>query len=205
MAAPRSAVDTRARLVVVARGLFAEHGYRGATIRAVAQAAGVDPALVYHYFDGKQGLLDAVLTPPDVAGELLAGILADERDRPTAFLDTLLHTWDTDVEVRRHMVALVRTGLSDERAALLLDGILRQMAGAAFGDVMADDQRDLRTSLVASQVAGLVLRRYVVVDPLLAAEPREALVAVLAPLLQEVLTGPIPGWTPAGEAGPEQR
>ena len=53
-----------ARIVEAARDEFADHGWAGATIRAVARAADVDPALVYHYFGSKEGLLDAATNPP---------------------------------------------------------------------------------------------------------------------------------------------
>ena len=53
-----------ARILDAAREAFAETGWAGTTIRAVARVAGVDPALVYHYFDSKEGLLDAATNPP---------------------------------------------------------------------------------------------------------------------------------------------
>src|SRR3954470_22655327 len=53
-----------ARILDAARGEFAQHGSAGTTIRAVARAADVDPALIYHYFGSKEGLLDAATTPP---------------------------------------------------------------------------------------------------------------------------------------------
>lgn len=52
------------RIVGAARDEFAQHGSAGTTIRAVARAADVDPALVYHYFGSKEGLLDAATNPP---------------------------------------------------------------------------------------------------------------------------------------------
>jgi hypothetical protein len=68
-----------ARILAAARGEFAEHGWAGTTIRAVARAADVDPALVYHYFESKEGLLDAATTPPQ------------------RWLDNVAKTWTTPV------------------------------------------------------------------------------------------------------------
>ena len=53
-----------ARILRAARDAFAENGWAGTTIRSIARAADVDPALVYHYFGSKEGLLDAATTPP---------------------------------------------------------------------------------------------------------------------------------------------
>ena len=53
-----------ARILAAARDEFAQNGWAGTTIRAIARAADVDPALIYHYFGSKDGLLDAATTPP---------------------------------------------------------------------------------------------------------------------------------------------
>ena len=55
-----------ARILTEARTSFAEHGFAGTTVRAIARAADVDPALVHHYYGSKENLLDAATTPPPI-------------------------------------------------------------------------------------------------------------------------------------------
>ena len=66
-----------ARILAEARASFAEHGYSGTTVRAVARAADVDPALVFHYYGSKENLLDVATTPPQ------------------SFLDQIVIAWQT--------------------------------------------------------------------------------------------------------------
>ena len=86
-----------ARILEAARAEFAEHGWAGATIRAVARAADVDPALVYHYFGSKEGLLDAATTPPP------------------KWLEAVAATWRTPVnELGRQLVRTMLDSWADD-------------------------------------------------------------------------------------------
>src|SRR6476661_8008143 len=100
MTAPRrgrrpGAPDTRAAILASARALFAEHGYAGTTVRAVATAAGVDGALVHHYFGTKQDLFLAALELPVDPRVVLAGAVAEGPDTAgDQMLRVFLSVWD---------------------------------------------------------------------------------------------------------------
>ena len=85
--------DSKDALVVAARQLFAEVGFERTTMRAVAARAKVDPALIYHYFDGKEGLLAAVLVPPAAAAALLAGFTGDAERAGEELVRRALQVW----------------------------------------------------------------------------------------------------------------
>jgi AcrR family transcriptional regulator len=182
--------DTRASILAEATALFASHGYAGTTVRAVAAAAGVDAALVHHYFGSKDDLflaaLQAPLDPREVLRSVAEGGLEGAGER---LLRTFLGVWD-DEATRLPLLALVRRVFDPEGRQLVRDGFMR-MVLAPIGAGLGVDQPELRMSLVASQLMGIVLTRYVVgVEPLASASPDE-LVAAYAPALQGYLEGPL--------------
>ena len=95
------------------------------------------------------------------------------------------------------MAAILRTGLSHDRAAGLLRDILSSFILAALGDVLADDRRELRAALIGSHIGGLMLARYILKVPGAAAASPEDLVQAVGPVVQHYLTGTI---GPAGGA-----
>src|SRR5277367_3784636 len=98
-----------ARIVEAARGEIAEHGWAGTTIRAVARAADVDPALVYHYFGSKEGLLDAATNPPQRWLENVAKVWATSIEQlGGSLLKLLLASWADD-EIGPTLRAILQT------------------------------------------------------------------------------------------------
>src|SRR6478735_1920965 len=157
--------DTRAVIVDAARKSFAAKGYDKASMRGIAREAGVDPALVHHYFEGKAGLFAATLDVPVDPAELIARITSGDVDRlGWRIVETFLTVWEPP-QRRDALVALVRSAMTSEDAARVLREFLgREVFGrvaAAFGS--PDVQ--LRGGLVASQVIGLVVMRYVLRMP----------------------------------------
>jgi AcrR family transcriptional regulator len=188
---PLGSPDARQAVLAAARELFAELGFERTTMRAVAARAGVDPALIYHYFGDKDGLLVAALQPPAENATVFAG-LADEADRAgEELVRRLISLWEDRPEVREQMTAILRTGLSHDRASRLLRDILSSFILAALGDVLADDRRELRAALIGSQIGGLMLARYVLRVPGAAAASPEDLVQAVGPTVQRYLTGDI--------------
>lgn len=183
---------TREAIAEAARRCFAEVGYDRAGIRLVAERAGVDPALVMHYFGSKQKLFvsvmelpfepDAVLTPliagdRDDAGERLARFVVDTLERPQA---------------RLVMTGMVRAAAADAALADLVRDLVSARIVGAIAAGLRDPEAAARASLVASQVIGLIMARYVIrIEPLASLTP-ETLVAALAPNLQRYLTAPLP-------------
>jgi AcrR family transcriptional regulator len=188
---PLGSPDARQAVLAAAREQFAELGFERTTMRAVAARARVDPALIYHYFGDKDGLLVAALQPPTDEATMFAG-LADEADRAgEELVRRLISLWEDRPEVREQMAAILRTGLSHDRASRLLRDILSSFILAALGDVLADDRRELRSALIGSQIGGLMLARYILEVPGAAAASPEDLVQAVGPTVQRYLTGDI--------------
>jgi AcrR family transcriptional regulator len=185
------APDTRATILDAARGQFAAHGFRRTTIRAVAGEAGVDPALVHHYFGSKDDLFVAALAlpidPRTVLGPALAGGVPGAAER---LLRAFLSVWD-DPDLRPGMLVVVRSMLEPEGHRLMREGFLPAVilpAAAALGV----DQPERRMTLVASQVIGLILTRYLLELEPVASMTADEVVETVAPNLQRYLEMPLP-------------
>jgi AcrR family transcriptional regulator len=182
------APDTKAEVLAAARSSFAEKGYRGTTIRAVAAAAGVDPALVHHYFGSKDDLFLAALQMPVDPRELLAPVIAAGPDGAgERLLRTFLAVWD-DPETQAQLVAVFRSVLSADGATLLKEGFIPVIVTPVLSHLVRD-RPEVRIPLVASQVVGLIVTRYVVAFPPMAQLSAEEVVARMGPVLQHYLTG----------------
>ncbi|HYH29184.1 MAG TPA: TetR family transcriptional regulator [Pseudonocardia sp.] len=183
--------DTRTQLLDAARAEFAERGYDGATVRVIAERAGVDPAMVNHWFGGKEALFIAALSlpadPATILGEALPG---DPEHLAERVLGRLLEVWDGTGAPA--LSALIQSVAShDAAASLLREFILRVLVVKVLATV-APDQPELRAGLCGSQVFGLAFVRYVLkVEPLASAD-HDTVIAAVAPNLQRYLTGPLP-------------
>ncbi len=185
------APDTRSEILAAARALFAERGYGGTSVRAVAGAAGVDPALVHHYFGTKDDLFVAALelpVDPRVAlRPVLEGGLEGAGER---LVRVFLSVWD-DESARLPLLGLVRGVVEPEGRQLLRDGLLGVVLGP-LAPALGLDDAERRVALVASQMIGLVMLRYVLeVEPLVSTDT-ETLVATYAPTVQRYLAEPLP-------------
>ncbi|WP_454851372.1 TetR/AcrR family transcriptional regulator [Promicromonospora soli] len=184
--------DARAEILVAAREEFVERGYEAASLRSVARRAGVDPGTVRHWFPDKARLLTATLgvaglEPDKVIERAAAGPVETLGER---LVEAVLGIWGFDggETVRVVMPAV----LADAE----LRGLLPQFIGSALlRPVMtALDVPDapLRTGLVASQMAGVLLTRYLVpVEPLASLAPAQV-AQLVGPTVQRYLTGPLP-------------
>jgi AcrR family transcriptional regulator len=198
MTAPRTsrgrrpgAPDTRAEVLTAARASFAEKGFRGTTIRAVAAAAGVDPALVHHYFGTKDDLFVAALQIPVDPREVLAPVVAAGPDGAgERLLRTFLSVWD-DPEVQPGLLAMVRSLIADDSGGLVREAFIPVVVGPVLTGLVPD-RPEVRIPLVASQLIGLIVARYVIALPPLALMPAEDVVARVGPTLQRYLTGELP-------------
>jgi AcrR family transcriptional regulator len=184
--------DTRGQILASARRSFAEKGFGGTTIRAVAVDAEVDPALVHHYFGSKDDLFLAALEFPADPRTLLPTVFEAGVDGAGERLIRLfLSVWD-DPHARMALVAVVRTGLVQEaQDSLLRQGILR-MVQQPLRAALPAAEADRRVQLVVSQMVGLVMTRYLLALEPLASMPAEELVAWVGPTLQRYLNGPLP-------------
>lgn len=182
-------VDTRGEILTAARQQFAAKGYAGATIRGIAAAAEVDPALVHHYFGTKRELfVAAVELPFDPVDIVAAAITASPHQAAEGILHTLLRIWGT--EPGGAMIeSVLRSALTDDELLVVLRDFMLETVLNPIVAELAPDQPRLRATLLASQVIGLAFVRHVAkVEPLASAEP-DTVVAALAPTLQRYLTG----------------
>lgn len=185
--------DTRDEILTAARTLFASRGYGGTSVRAVAKAANVDPALISHYFGSKEGLLRATLALPIDPLNLIAEVLANGPDKvPERLVQTFVTVWDSP-ETGLAMVAFLRTLLaSEETTALVRDFLGATVLKAMADQVLADlDPREaeLRVGLVASHLLGIVISRKVIgVEPLASIDSRE-LQQIITPVVARYLFG----------------
>jgi AcrR family transcriptional regulator len=185
------APDTRAEVLASARASFAEKGFRGTTIRAVAASAGVDPALVHHYFGSKDDLFLAALEMPVDPREVLAPVVAQGPDGAgERLLRTFLSVWD-DPGTQVQLLAVVRSVLSADGATLLKEGFIPVVVGPVLAQLVTD-RPEVRIPLVASQVVGLIVTRYLIALPPMAQMQAEEVVARIGPVIQHYLTGDLP-------------
>lgn len=190
---PQGGPDTRELVLAAARELFAERGYERTTMREIARRAEVDPALIYHFFDNKDGLLSAVLVPSEAARHLLAsGVVDDPARAGVQFVARVIGLWDSDADLRDQMVAMIRTGLSHEAGAALIGNQQRFLVTSALGEVVSSDRRELRLSLVIMHMAGLLVTRYLVRAPAVVALSAQDLASTVGPVFQHYLTGSLP-------------
>ncbi|SCL37346.1 transcriptional regulator, TetR family [Micromonospora rhizosphaerae] len=185
--------ETREAILAAARTAFAERGFDAASIRAIAAAADVDPALVHHYFGSKDQLFLAAMEAPIDPREVLPKVLAGDREGiGERLVRAFLGVWDSPAGAAG--VGLLRSAVSNEWTARLLREFLTTQVLRRVLDQLEVDPAELplRGSLVASQLMGLAMMRHVVrLEPVASAAP-ETLVAAIGPTVQRYLTGDLP-------------
>ncbi|MGW5651200.1 TetR/AcrR family transcriptional regulator [Streptomyces humi] len=189
---PRTeSAGTRDRILAAAREEFSERGYEKTSVRGIAKAAGVDPALVHHYFGTKEQIFEAAVSvafapavnaPAAIADGPLDGV----GERLTRFI---FGVWENPTS-RAPLLAIVRSAVNNEAAAavfrrLVAAQLLRRIAGQ-----LDLPDAELRAGLAAAQLVGCAMLRYVIkVEPLASAD-LEQIVRRIAPVVQGHLTGP---------------
>jgi AcrR family transcriptional regulator len=186
------APDTRAEILTSARTLFAARGFAGTSVRAIAADAGVDPSLVHHYFGSKDDLFVAALQlPVDPRVALLPVLEGGLEGAGERLLRVFVSVWD-DETARLSLLGLVRGVVDPAGRQLLRDGLFGVILGP-IAPALDLDEPQRRLALVASQMIGVVMMRYVLeVEPLASMET-DVLVATYAPTLQRYLADPLPG------------
>ena len=185
---PRAEGDSRTDILEAARELFAANGFKATTTRQVAERAGVDAALIHHFFGSKLDLFKAAINI-----EHMAAALASELAAPSGgdaaeglvrlYLERLFPTQ------QRTLAAVLRTALGspDEIPQLreMLHGTIVAVASQAIGG----EDATLRAELIGSQMIGLLLMRHIVgVEPVASASVDD-LVRLLVPPLRTLLEG----------------
>jgi len=182
--------DTRGQIIAAARQAFAAKGFAGVSMRAIAADAGVDAALIHHYFDSKQQLfLATVALPTDLLQRLELVAAGDRKDLGERLVRTVLGVWDS--ELQPSLIAAIRTALTDPA---LTRSIVEFFTLEVIGHVLRRDdlppeEANRRAGLVASQVLGLLIGRYVLRLPVLVDRRTEDLVAEVGPTVQRYVDG----------------
>ncbi|WP_329076800.1 TetR family transcriptional regulator [Streptomyces niveus] len=188
----RSDADTgpgaRERIMEAARTEFAERGYDKTSVRGIAKVAGVDPALVHHYFGTKEEVFGAAIEvsfePALVIPTLLTGGTDGIGERLARYF---IGVWENPVS-RAPLLAIVRSALTnDAAAAMLRKFVLRRLLERIAVELDVPDPT-LRAELAASHMIGIALLRYVIKAEPLASVETEEIVRLVAPTLQRYLT-----------------
>jgi AcrR family transcriptional regulator len=199
--------DTRGEILTAARHAFAAKGFAGASIRGIAADAGVDAALVHHYFETKEQLFLATVDIPIALTDLLDHVTASGLDGlGDRLIRTILGVWDSDLQPS--LVAAIRTALTDP-------GLTRSISEFLTLEVISrilktldlpEAEASRRAGLVASQVLGVIMGRYVLKLPPLVAQSSDDVARAIGPTLQHYLSDDLPSRQPkdlrvAGVAG----
>ncbi|MFD4293838.1 TetR family transcriptional regulator [Rhodococcus sp. NPDC058532] len=180
---------TRDAILGAARSRFAEHGFDRTSVRSIAADAGVDPALVHHYFGTKRALFLAAIAIPADPAMVLAGVAdAPVEEIGERFLRAVVGVWESPH--REGLLAAFRSAITGESVGLVRS-FLTEVVLTEIGHRVDDPvgSADLRASLVASQMAGLMVTRYILELEPLATLPPDRVVHLVAPTLQRYLTG----------------
>jgi AcrR family transcriptional regulator len=188
---PPGRANTRDHVLAAARTVFADRGYRSASLRAIAAEAGVDAGMVRHFFGDKDGLFRAAMELPVDPAVLLPVLLGPGLDglgeRVVRFF---VGVWD-EPSTRGPFLALVRSVTSHEESAAMFREFITDHVLGRLAAALERPDAELRASLAASQLVGLAMVRYIIrVEPLASAGIEEV-VAAVAPTLQRYLTGDV--------------
>ena len=178
---------TRATILEIARRTFADAGYAGASMRAIAAEAGVDPSVVVHFFGSKDGLFQAAVGWPfDPTGLTQEVESKAEGDIGAGLARTFLRYWD-DPKTGPSLLAMLRSAMAHPTSAALLREFLARNMFATVTELVQGDDVALRVDLAAGQLVGVAVLRYGLrVEPI-ASQSVEELVEWLAPVLNGYL------------------
>lgn len=184
--------DTRTEILDAARREFAAAGYDGATIRGIASAARVDPALVMHYFGAKDRLFAESLEFPVNPSDLIRGMATgDPEEFGERVVATLVDTWDGLAD-RSPLIAALRTAMGTGPVADNFRQFVTTSIVGSFTSLLKDEDAQFRGGLIGSQLAGLLIARYILEIEPLASASRERLVQAYGPTIQRYAFESIP-------------
>lgn len=180
--------DTRTQILVAAADVFSRDGYQRGSVRGIAREAGVDPALVRHYFASKSELFVEALRPPfDVSEQVTRMATGDPQLVGQRVMAFFVEVWDDSVRGPR-MIQLMRAALDHPEVAefvrtLIIEGVIQRVAAAVGAPNPAR-----AAATAASQVVGLAMLRHAAHIEPLASESSEELIARFGPIFTRLLT-----------------
>jgi AcrR family transcriptional regulator len=187
------ASGSREAILGAARRLFAEHGYVGTSLRAIAAEAGVDAALIVHFFGTKAQLLTAALQWPfDPETEMERISARGRRQVGEGLARLVVRTWDREGD-RNAIMTMLRAATVEPAAAELMRNFIEQELFPPLMRRLKAPQPELRANLASAQIIGMGIARYVLRLQPLAGMSEDEVVRWIAPSLQRYLTGRAPG------------
>jgi AcrR family transcriptional regulator len=181
---PRRSEKTKAAILAAAREKFAAVGYQAATIRTIAADANIDPSMVMRYFGSKDQLFAAAaefdLRFPDLTGVDVHGV-------GEALIRHFLDRWEGD----ETLVLLLRTSTTNADAAQRMQQIFASQLAPTVARLAPSDAGK-RAALIATQILGLALCRYVLKLPPITQLSRDDVVVWIGPTVQRYLTASVP-------------
>lgn len=182
--------ETREQIALAARSLFAELGYERTTFRKIAAAAGVDPALVVHFYGNKEDLFRQVMALPPAIADALERIAEGPRETVGRRLAELVIGALENPASRTVVIGRIRCATTHpDAAALVRETVTRDLH--ALAAALTDDRPETRAVLVGAHVVGISLARYVVlVEPLASMSP-SAVIELVTPTFQHYLIEPL--------------
>lgn len=184
--------SSRDAILAAAREQFTEHGYRGATLRAIAGQAGVDPGLIRHFFRDKEGLFSASLElPPQATAAVLDTFSAPTDEWGVRLTRTYLSLWE-DPAVAGPLRATVVSAFANDQALDRLRTFIVSAILEKASPHLPQDNPPLRLAAAMTHLVGIALGRHLLKAPPLVAADLDEIVALVGPVIQRYLTGPLP-------------
>jgi AcrR family transcriptional regulator len=185
---PRGKTDTRNVILTAARRLFADAGFDRTSVRDVAAAAGVDPAMIRHYFGNKAELFRATMgwpfEPADIAARITAGDRGEIGERLTR---VFFEAWEQP-ESRAPLLAILRGAATHEESANLVRQFIQGQVYSHIAAGLAQADAELRIDLAMSQLLGIAYLRHILQVEPVASTPVEELIKRTAPVVTRHLT-----------------
>lgn len=183
---------TREAILAAARASFADRGYEGVTLREVASQAGVDPALIRHYFQDKQGLFAAAIKTPWDGELLVAAIMYGDPEKiGERIVRSFLEAWDPPAS-RDVLVTMIRSVASHGRSESVVRELVTNRMVAPVAKALDASHPQIRTTLAGAMLVGVAMQRYVAhIEPFASMDPAMA-ARIVGPTIQRFLTAPLP-------------
>lgn len=186
---PPGKTDTRNVILAIARQLFADGGYEKTSVRDVAAAAGVDPAMIRHYFGSKDELFRATMGWPFEPAEIAARITGGDREEIGERLTRVFFEAWEHPESRAPLLAILRGAATHDESANLVRQFIQGQVYSQIAAGLDEPDAELRIDLAMSQLLGIAYLRHILkVDPV-ASTPVDELVERVGPVISRHLTG----------------
>jgi AcrR family transcriptional regulator len=180
---PRGRTDTRNVIVAAARHLFADAGYDKTSVRDVAAAAGVDPAMIRHYFGSKAELFRATMGWPFKAADIAARVTSGGRGEIGERLTRVFFEAWEQPDSRAPLLAILRGAATHDESANLVRQFIQGEVYSHIAAGLGGPDAELRIDLAMSQLLGIAYLRHILQVEPIASAPVDDLIDRVAPVI----------------------